>query len=225
MVAPDCSDRENSARGSISCSYGFRLVFFSFPRYNTIQHVGVSQTRLLPSILIIAYPSSSIPPYLHPSSTICRQARTMKNFTPESRLKILNERLSTNTAKPSTLGKPFIKFTCKETWINNDLCIKFQGAGTSAKTNRGKDSSKALRNTRPQNNICIKFRGKQGNTSIEQEFYPDVVVMGSTTSASKLECEIATASTSATPNKLINTGQRCYCKSIGVSAKAHSPEG
>jgi hypothetical protein len=149
----------------------------------------------------------------------------MKTLIQEPRLKILNERLSTNTAGPNTLGKPFIKFTCKETWINNDLCVKFQGAETSAKINRGKDSSKPPRNTRPQKNICIKFRGKQGNTSIEQEFYPDVVVMGSTTSASKLECEIVTASTSATPNKLINTGQRCYCKSIGVSAKAHSPEG
>jgi hypothetical protein len=84
----------------------------------------------------------------------------MKNFTPEPRLKILNERLSTNTAGPNTLGKPFIKFTCKKIWINNDLCIKFQGAGTS-KARKIKDVSKPPRNTRPQRNIRVKYKSKQ----------------------------------------------------------------
>jgi hypothetical protein len=150
----------------------------------------------------------------------------MKNFTPEPRLKVLNERLSTNTAERNTLGKPFIKFTCKETWINNDLCVKFQGTGTSAKTNWGKDSSKPPRNTRQQRNICIMFRGKQGKAGAEKGFYPDLVVMTQTPPASSHhESGLTTASSIVTPEDIIITGQRCYCESIGISAKVHSSGG
>jgi hypothetical protein len=204
--------------------FSSRLLLVSQIQHNTTQHVGVSYTRLLP-------PSSSSPihhhPSLHPSSdvrqqsTIIRQPSTiMKTLIQEPRLKILNERLSTNTAGPSTLGKPFIKFTCKETWINNDLCVKVQSAGTSAKINRGKDSSKALRNTRPQRNICLKYRSKQNKTGKEQEFYPDVVVMGSTPPASSLQSNHDSGLASGCIS--VTTHPRPYCKFAGTSTDDHS---
>jgi hypothetical protein len=147
----------------------------------------------------------------------------MKNFTPEPRLKILNERLSTNTAGPNTLGKPFIKFTCKETWINNDLCVKFQGAGTSAKTNRGKDASKPPRNTRPQRNICMKYRSKQNKTGKEQVFYPDVVVMGPTSPVPSLQSNRDSGLASGCIS--VTTYPRPYCKFAGTSTDDHSFDG
>jgi hypothetical protein len=224
MVVPGCIVRKTPLGARQVVHVFFRLVFLSFFNHNTIQHVGVSQTRLLPSI----YPSSPSPvhyhPSLRPSSTICRQARTMKTFTPEPRLKILNERLSTNTAEPSTLGKPFIKFTCKETWINNNLCVKFQGAGTSM-ARRIKDESRPLRNSREQKNICVKYKSKQSKTGTEERFYPDLVVMTQTPASSHHESGLTTASSIVTPEDIIIPGQRYYCKSIGITAKVHISEG
>jgi hypothetical protein len=147
----------------------------------------------------------------------------MKNFTPEPRLKILNERLSTNTAGPNTLGKPFIKFTCKENWINNDLCVKFKGVGTSAKTNRGKDASKPSHNTRQQRNIRVKYKSKQNKTGQEQEFYPDLVVMGSTPPASRLQSNHNSGLASGCI--AVTTHPRPYCKFAGTLTDDHSFDG
>jgi hypothetical protein len=146
----------------------------------------------------------------------------MKSFRQEPRLKVLNERLSASTTGSTTPRKPVINFICQSITIYGDLSIKFRFPGSSKDANKGTDEAKPPHTTRPQKSICIKSWSKRKVDS-EQDFYPDMIKVDKSSPA--VPGRESAASGFPTPDDDITTGQRPYCNSPRVSAKASGSGG